>query len=138
MLYAKTLEEIPGPARIVFDLQEIEPLFHKRVAWMKDCEASLTEVMELLPAYINDGLSAADGLNALIDRVLEDHEQANAPQDGQIYAKAVRLVGQYMIDQYIHQGLYRDTGVCTYVFEGWLDPQSPVFVKTPFEELFIC
>lgn len=136
MLYPATLNEIPGPLRIVFDLQEIQPIFVQRTAWMSEYTADLTELMELLPGYINEAFCAQDGLNALIERTVEDHERGGAPRDGQICARAVRLVGQYMIDQYSKLGLYRHNGICHYVFEGWLDAQSPVFVKTNFEELY--
>lgn len=136
MLYAKTLEEIAGPARIVFDLQAVEPLFHKKIAWMEQCEGDLTEVMHLLPAYINEFDTAGDGLNALLESVLRDHTQSDAQKDGEIYVDAIKTVAQHLMGQYYEQGLYRDNGICHYVFERWLDQQSPVFVKVTYEELY--
>lgn len=136
MLYPRSVAEIPGPMRIVFDLQQIEPDFKRRTAWMKDYTADLTELMELLPCYINEIACAQDGLNALLERIIEDHNIGDAPGDGQICARAAEMVGKYMIEQYTYQGLYEHNGICHYVFEGWLDAQSPVFVKTAFEELY--
>jgi hypothetical protein len=136
MLYEKVIEDAPGPKRIVFDLQAIQPLFVKRTAWMMEFEADLTEVMLLLPAYINEQRCAYDGLNALVEETIERHELEGAPGDGEICAAAIQAVGEYMIDQYVQQGLYRYDGVCRYIFEGWLDRQSPVFVKTTLEDLF--
>jgi hypothetical protein len=136
MLYEKSIEEAPGPKRIVFDLMDLQPYFMKSTAWMMEYEADLTEVMHLLPAYINESTCARDGLNALADMMIGNHEDQGAPKDGEILAKAIRVVGEYMIDQYVEQGLYRYDGVCRYIFEGWLDRHSPVFVKTTLEELF--
>jgi hypothetical protein len=138
MLYEKVIEDAPGPQRIVFDLQGLQPFFAKSTAWMVECEADLTEVMHLLPAYINESTCARDGLNALAEMMITNHDQAGARHDGEIYAKAIHVIGEYMIDQYVQQGLYRHDGVCRYVFEGWLDRHSPVFVKTTLEELFEC
>lgn len=136
MLYAKTAEEIPGPARIVFDLFEVEPVFRCKTNFMRDYESSLTEVMEMLPAYINEAHTAEDGLKAYVERVIEDHSESGADQDGRIYAGAIQLVGKHMLEQYVSLGLFHHNGWCHYVFDGWLDPHSPVFKKVTVEELF--
>lgn len=136
MLYPRSVEEVPGPARIIFDLQEIRPAFEKRTAWMMDYEASLTEVMELLPAYISEAVCVQDGLNAYVERIVEDHDHFQAKRDGLIYAAAARMVGEFMIDQYRQLGLFKYNGICHYVFDYWIDPQSAVFKKVLFEDLY--
>jgi hypothetical protein len=136
MLYAKTAEEIPGPARIVFDLFEVEPMFRKKINFMKDCEGSLEEVLTLLPVYIADEYGAKQGLQDYAEQVIRDHANAGCPKDGEILSHAVTLLGQHMIDRFIHLGLYQHSGVCQYVFDGWLDQSSPVFKKVTLQELF--
>jgi hypothetical protein len=135
MLYPKTVETPPGPERIVFDLWDIEPVFRKKVNWMKDFEGSLPEVLELLPPYINNPIDAEAGLKSYMEWTVKEHAMQGSENDGKIYAGAIQLVGQYMIDQFIKLGLYRD-GMCHYVPDGWLDSYSPVYKKVSIEELF--
>lgn len=136
MLYPKTVANISGPEYLIFDLQEIAPIFNKKVEQMKDYEASLTEVMEILPTYINEALSAEDGLRSYTEHIVQDHERYNAREDGEILAGAVLMMGQHFMSVYASLGLWRDDGVCHYIFERWLDPQSPLFRKVAYEDLY--
>jgi hypothetical protein len=136
MLYAKCLADVPGPEYLILDLQDIQPLFVKKTQYMQVFEANLTEVLERLTGYINEALSAEDGLNQLLETIIEEHEEHDAHRDGVLLSGAVELVGQYLIDQFIMLGLYRNDGVCHYVFDRWLDPQSPMFAKVMYEELY--
>jgi hypothetical protein len=141
MLYEKVAvrpmpADAPGPAFIVMDLQGIEAAFHKRVGAMKHCEGSLTEVLELLPGYINEKCSATDGLQAYLDRIIEDHDQAEARFDGQVYASAAKMIGEHLIEQFKMLDMYHHDGLCHYLFDRWLDRQSPLFMKVRTEDLF--
>jgi len=136
MLYPKTVDTPPGPERIVFDLWDIEPVFRKKINWMKDFEGSLGEVLEMLPPYINNAFDAEEGLKSYMAWTVREHTLSGSQRDGEIYAGAIQLVGQFMIDQFIKLGLYRHHGLCHYVPEGWLDNYSPVYKKVSLEELF--
>lgn len=128
--------DAPGPVYVVMDLQGVEPLFKKRVGAMKQCDGCLTEVLELLPSYINERQSASDGLEAFLERIVEDHEEADCRMDGMILASATRMVGEHLIDQFKSLKMYHDDGLCHYLFDRWLDRQSPVFMKVRTEDLF--
>jgi hypothetical protein len=141
MLYEKVPlgplpSDAPGPMFIVMDLQGVEAAFHKRVDGMKKCEASLTEVLELLPGYINEKCCAKDGLQAYLDRIIEDHDQADCRMDGMLYASAAKMVGEHLIEQFKYLDMYHHDGLCHYLFDRWLDRQSPVFMKVRTEDLF--
>jgi hypothetical protein len=128
--------DAPGPMFIVLDLQGVEGLFHKRTGAMKQCEGSLTEVLELLPSYINERSTAKDGLEAYIERIIEDHDQVDARMDGMLYSSAARMVGEHLIEQFKMLDMYHHDGLCHYLFDRWLDRQSPVFMKVRTEDLF--
>lgn len=141
MLYEKVSlgplpADAPGPIYIVMDLQGIEAAFHKRVGAMQQCSGDLTEVLEILPSYINEKCSATDGLQAYLDRIIEDHDQADCRMDGMIYASAAKMVGEHLIEQFKMLDMYHHDGLCHYLFESWLDRQSPVFMKVRTEDLY--
>lgn len=141
MLYDKVLAPLPadapGPMFIVMDFQPVEAQWRKRVDAMKRYEASLTEILELLPGYINERCSAQDGLQAYLDRIIEDHDTADARMDGHIAASAAKMIGEYLIEQFNMLKMYHTDGICHYIFDRWLDRQSPVFMKVRTEDLFV-
>lgn len=128
--------DAPGPMFVVMDLQGVEPLFRKRTGAMKNYDASLTEILELLPSYINEKSSATDGLQAYLDRIIEDHDQADGRMDGMIMASAAKMVGEHLIEQFKMLDMYHHDGLCHYLFDRWLDRQSPVFMKVRTEDLY--
>lgn len=129
MEYKRLLDDLPGPDYVIVDIAPGIRQFLIAARGLKDTGQLLTNQIEDLVPYVMERRSAECGIEAYIEKLLDDTVFFDDERLEMLFTSAVRKLGRVLIQQLEHHGLYSKSGLLFYRFYGWADPVSPILQK---------
>lgn len=140
-MYNEYLKEIPGPSSVYLDLYSQMLMLYRALSFIDefdpDFDFDLNLEMTLLFDMIKNKETAKEGALHYVSTQLLSLKNNHHTEQAKALEEPLTKLATDLAWQMVHFGLYTHNDTLPYEFYGWLDPFTPVIMKSLETDAFV-